>query len=198
MPNRHTCRESTIMTGRTVISDTLMAKGGRPETTSGNMTNVTIIGRRYVIRLVYLAGRIGPIVAGITTCILHLRAVMVDESAHECCGVMTHGTITGSSNVTRIFTCNRVAVMAGITANTQDIRAGMVNHLRFECDGVVADRAITVQSIMQGIIRFTQGVYGNMVRTAIVAGCAVTGNAGMIKIGCRFKGTDRMAITTIL
>lgn len=136
------------MTGRTVISDALMAKGGRSETTSGNMTNVTIIGRRYVIRLVYLTGRISTIVAGITTGILHLRAVMVDESAHECRGVMTHGTITVSNDVTRIFTCNRVAVMAGITANTQDIRAGMVNHLRFECDGVVADRAITVQRIM--------------------------------------------------
>lgn len=109
------------MAGCTITGNTLVAECGRFETSAGYMTDIAITAGGYVIGFINFTGRIGTVVTGITTRILHLRAVVIDKTTDESRSVMAHGTITGGGNVTRkrilAWNARKIAVVAGVTAH---------------------------------------------------------------------------------
>jgi len=89
------------------------------------------------------------------------------------------------------------AVVAGVAACGSDFRTVVIDKGIGKADGVVADGAVAAGVLVNRRCGLAQCAEGYVVGTAVVTGCAVSGDAAMVE-SCRHEPCHGMAEVTVL
>ncbi len=190
---------NTIMTIRTVIHDTLVFESGVGKGSRG-MAHRAILGNRNVvgIGLRARAGGGNTVVTGYA--VIHDTGMIEHRRGKAAASHVTGTTILGGYDVRRIdlriFAGGGNTVMTGNAADGEHGGVGVVDKRIGKSSRVMAKSAIGRGCRMRRSGRLSSGAERQKI--AVMAGGAITGDAGVSQHRCWCEPGNRMAQITIL
>lgn len=167
----------TIVTGRTVINDTLVIKSGTSKD-RGGMANRAIARGWNVggVGFGILAGRRNAIVTGCT--VIDNTGMIEHRRRKATAGYVTYSAILVCGNVVDLRSLAGCigAIVAGIAPVTHNVRVAVVDKRGGKNSCVMAYGAVSGCVLMNWRIRLSYRPGCNIIHTSIMAGGTITGD----------------------